>query len=50
MDRSAAINDFYDAHRKASLKTADKPDSQDLCLIEAHGTMRSFLDKSYNFV
>jgi tRNA-uridine 2-sulfurtransferase len=27
------------------LKTADKPDSQDLCLIEAHGTMRSFLDK-----
>jgi tRNA-uridine 2-sulfurtransferase len=27
------------------LKTADKPDSQDLCLIEAHGTMRLFLDK-----
>jgi tRNA-specific 2-thiouridylase len=27
------------------LKTANKPDSQDLCLIEAHGTMRSFLDK-----
>ncbi len=27
------------------LKTADKPDSQDLCLIEAHGSMRSFLDK-----
>ena len=27
------------------LKTADKPESQDLCLIEAHGSMRKFLDK-----
>jgi tRNA-specific 2-thiouridylase len=28
-----------------NLQTADKPDSQDLCLIETHGSMRSFLDK-----
>ncbi len=27
------------------LKTADKPDSQDLCLIEAHGSMSTFLNK-----
>lgn len=27
------------------LKTAEKPESQDLCLIESHGSMRSFLDK-----
>ncbi|MBE9167709.1 tRNA 2-thiouridine(34) synthase MnmA [Pleurocapsales cyanobacterium LEGE 06147] len=27
------------------LKTADKPESQDLCLIEAHGSMRKFLDR-----
>ena len=27
------------------LSTADKPESQDLCLIEAHGSMRTFLDK-----
>ncbi len=27
------------------LATADKPDSQDLCLIEAHGSMREFLAK-----
>ena len=27
------------------LKTANKPESQDLCLIEAHGSMRSFLDQ-----
>ncbi|NJO39170.1 MAG: tRNA 2-thiouridine(34) synthase MnmA [Cyanobacteria bacterium CRU_2_1] len=27
------------------LHTAEKPESQDLCLIEAHGSMRSFLDK-----
>jgi tRNA-specific 2-thiouridylase len=27
------------------LKTADKPESQDLCLIESHGSMREFLDK-----
>ncbi|MEM8542553.1 MAG: tRNA 2-thiouridine(34) synthase MnmA [Cyanobacteria bacterium P01_H01_bin.119] len=28
-----------------NLHTADKPESQDLCLIEQHGSMRSFLDK-----
>lgn len=28
-----------------NLKTADKPESQDLCLIESHGSMRAFLDK-----
>ncbi len=28
-----------------NLKTADKPDSQDLCLVEAHGSMQTFLDK-----
>jgi len=27
------------------LHTAEKPESQDLCLIEHHGSMRSFLDK-----
>jgi len=27
------------------LKTADKPESQDLCLIEAHGSMGKFLDR-----
>ncbi|HEY9598997.1 MAG TPA: tRNA 2-thiouridine(34) synthase MnmA [Cyanophyceae cyanobacterium] len=27
------------------LKTAEKPESQDLCLIESHGSMRTFLDK-----
>ncbi len=27
------------------LNTAHKPESQDLCLIEAHGSMREFLDK-----
>lgn len=27
------------------LHTASKPESQDLCLIEAHGSMREFLDK-----
>lgn len=27
------------------LKTADKPESMDLCLVESHGSMRSFLDK-----
>ncbi len=30
------------------LSTADKPESQDLCLIEAHGSMRNFLDKYIN--
>ncbi len=30
---------------KFGLRTADKPDSQDLCLIEAHGSMRTFLDQ-----
>jgi tRNA-specific 2-thiouridylase len=28
-----------------NLHTAEKPESQDLCLIEAHGSMRQFLDK-----
>ncbi|MEO1622506.1 MAG: tRNA 2-thiouridine(34) synthase MnmA [Cyanobacteria bacterium J06632_3] len=27
------------------LHTADKPESQDLCLIEQHGSMKNFLDK-----
>jgi tRNA-specific 2-thiouridylase len=27
------------------LHTADKPESQDLCLIEAHGSMQTFLDQ-----
>lgn len=27
------------------LHTAEKPESQDLCLVEAHGTMRDFLDQ-----
>jgi tRNA-specific 2-thiouridylase len=27
------------------LNTADKPESQDLCLVESHGSMRTFLDK-----
>ncbi len=31
-----------------NLSTADKPESQDLCLIEAHGSMKSFLDKYIN--
>lgn len=31
-----------------NLSTADKPDSQDLCLIESHGSMRQFLDKYIN--
>jgi len=30
------------------LNTAEKPDSQDLCLIESHGSMRGFLDKYIN--
>jgi tRNA-specific 2-thiouridylase len=28
-----------------NLTTADKPESQDLCLIEAHGSMQTFLDR-----
>lgn len=28
-----------------NLKTSDKPESQDLCLVEANGTMQAFLDK-----
>lgn len=27
------------------LETADKPESQDLCLVESNGSMRNFLDK-----
>ncbi|MGB3535190.1 MAG: tRNA 2-thiouridine(34) synthase MnmA [Microcoleaceae cyanobacterium] len=30
---------------KYELKTADKPESQDLCLVEANGSMQAFLDK-----
>ncbi|MDJ1185805.1 tRNA 2-thiouridine(34) synthase MnmA [Roseofilum casamattae] len=30
------------------LTTADKPESQDLCLVEAHGSMQSFLDQYIN--
>ena len=30
---------------KFNLHTAEKPESQDLCLIEAHGSMRAFLDQ-----
>ncbi|NJM19930.1 MAG: tRNA 2-thiouridine(34) synthase MnmA [Richelia sp. SM1_7_0] len=28
-----------------NLQTADKPESQDLCLVESNGSMRAFLDK-----
>lgn len=28
-----------------ALETADKPESQDLCLVETNGSMRAFLDK-----
>jgi tRNA-uridine 2-sulfurtransferase len=28
-----------------NLHTANKPESQDLCLVESHGSMQSFLDK-----
>ena len=28
-----------------NLETADKPESQDLCLIEKHGSMKGFLDR-----
>ena len=31
-----------------NLSTAEKPESQDLCLIEAHGSMKSFLDQYIN--
>lgn len=31
-----------------NLKTADKPESQDLCLIESHGSMKNFLDQYIN--
>lgn len=30
------------------LSTAQKPESQDLCLIEAHGSMQTFLDRYIN--
>lgn len=30
---------------KFGLQTADKPESQDLCLVESNGSMRAFLDK-----
>ncbi|MDJ1175828.1 tRNA 2-thiouridine(34) synthase MnmA [Roseofilum capinflatum] len=31
-----------------NLTTAEKPESQDLCLVEAHGSMQSFLDQYIN--
>ncbi|MBP0009406.1 MULTISPECIES: tRNA 2-thiouridine(34) synthase MnmA [unclassified Roseofilum] len=31
-----------------NLTTAEKPESQDLCLVEAHGSMQSFLDRYIN--
>ena len=31
-----------------NLATADKPESQDLCLVEAHGSMQTFLDRYIN--
>jgi len=33
---------------KFNLATADKPESQDLCLVESHGSMKDFLDKYIN--
>jgi tRNA-uridine 2-sulfurtransferase len=30
------------------LATAEKPESQDLCLVEAHGSMQTFLDRYIN--
>ena len=30
---------------KFNLTTAEKPESQDLCLVEAHGNMQTFLDR-----
>lgn len=30
---------------KLGLHTADKPESQDLCLVEQHGSMKTFLEK-----
>ena len=31
-----------------NLSTAEKPESQDLCLVEAHGNMQTFLDRFIN--
>ena len=31
-----------------NLSTADKPESQDLCLVEKHGSMKTFLDQYIN--
>ncbi|UZQ56115.1 tRNA 2-thiouridine(34) synthase MnmA [Trichothermofontia sichuanensis B231] len=31
--------------RDLGLRTAAKPESQDLCLVESHGSMRTFLDR-----
>ena len=31
-----------------NLSTANKPESQDLCLVESHGSMKDFLDKYIN--
>lgn len=38
-------NDTRKIAAEYSLKTADKPESQDLCLVESNGSMRAFLDK-----
>ena len=34
-----------EAANKYKLRTANKPESQDLCLVETHGSMKGFLDK-----
>ncbi|MBE9048334.1 tRNA 2-thiouridine(34) synthase MnmA [Pleurocapsales cyanobacterium LEGE 10410] len=34
--------------KEFGLATADKPESQDLCLVEAHGSMQTFLDRYIN--
>ncbi|MCS6782040.1 MAG: tRNA 2-thiouridine(34) synthase MnmA [Gloeomargarita sp. SKYBB_i_bin120] len=44
------LGDFTKAQTRAlaaqyGLATAEKPESQDLCLIEAYGSMRAFLDR-----
>jgi len=38
-------NDTRKIAAEYGLKTADKPESQDLCLVESNGSMRAFLDK-----
>jgi tRNA-uridine 2-sulfurtransferase len=38
-------NDTRRIAAEHGLETADKPESQDLCLVESNGSMRAFLDK-----